>query len=108
MMKSTYYIEPLIMYSSIHFREAMYLGKVVMSPCDFDQEDRISYMQSGLFTGFSKRGFKKGIKKFLYDSPFVSSIEKDQKDINFHANNQHIVEQMEELLGFDKKQNITD
>ncbi|CAA7196669.1 glycosyltransferase [Chryseobacterium potabilaquae] len=98
MAKCTYYIEPWMTYFSIHSLEAMYLGKVVMSPAYFEGEDRDFYTKSDLLSGFSKRGFKKGIKKFLYDSDFVSSIALTQKGNNFHRDNQRIVEQMEELL----------
>ncbi|WP_162034065.1 hypothetical protein [Chryseobacterium potabilaquae] len=55
-------------------------------------------MKSHLLTGFSKRGFKKGIKKFLYDSDFVKSIEKVPEDIHFPTAHPCIVKQMEELL----------
>ncbi|CAA7391363.1 glycosyltransferase [Chryseobacterium fistulae] len=97
--KADYYIQSS-RYEGYHLsiREAMILGKPLISTNVGGVKEIVSHNKTGLLTHFSRYDLKKAIKKFLTDENYVSHISENQKEINFDHYNQRVLEQLEDIL----------
>ncbi|RMZ59054.1 glycosyltransferase [Chryseobacterium nematophagum] len=98
-VKATCYIQPLCYRAySLCVEEAIILGKPVISTYDLDSKGRIFQDKTGLLINFSKYGLKKGIKKFLLDTDFVTRLDKNLKSLDFSQYDEYACEQLEGIL----------
>ncbi|RNA61586.1 glycosyltransferase [Chryseobacterium nematophagum] len=97
--KATYYIQPLCYRAySLSVEEAIILGKPVISTYDLATKGLLFQDKTGLLINFSKYGLKKGIKKFLLDTDFVTHLDKNLKSLDFSQYDEYACEQLEEIL----------